>query len=420
MPPVMSPVPLATVKARHRILTGRRIAATLFLLPSVLTAAFASFIASRREAPVPAPEFVLAAPIAPRGAAEQVDITATLPTPTVPTAAPVIDPPPGEIVFSTLRVPNTPPPFPPAVVDVSIPPRGFALDASPPVIEVPVAVAAVPIEVPATHVVIASLPIDLVPPPSPTAADPLPPSRSVEQCVAEAGFTLLANPKLAAASIAPENETAAGFGVRLAEAARAQTASLVIYNARYSKIAYPAGDVSPFYGVCSDVIVRAYRSLGIDLQVEVSEAGVGSGDRNIDHRRVEVIRKFMTKRGEVLPISDNPDDYRPGDIVTYYRPQNKTSTSHIAIVSDVIGPSGQPMIVHNRGWGVQLEDALFVDKITGHYRYRPPVRGGDAVAANAKPRTPVGPTLAEPPRIRPKTPDGSSLAKAGGVQRALR
>ncbi len=408
------------VLARRAFFTERRIAACLFLLPSMLTAAFASFIASRRDAPMPASADVVAAPLPSRGEPKQIDIAATLPIPAIPTVAPKIDPPPGEIVFSTLRVPDTPPPFPPAVIDVVLPLRDFALDASPPRIEMPVAVASAVIEVPAPPVVIASLPTDFVPPAVPVAADPVTPPRAAEQCVAEAGFTLLSNPKLPPASSAPENETAAAFGLRLAEAARAQTASLVIYNARYSKIAYPAGDVSPFYGVCSDVIVRAYRTLGIDLQVDVAEAGVGSGDRSIDHRRVEVIRKFMAKRGDVLAISDNPDDYRPGDVVTYYRPQNKTSTSHIAIVSDVIGPSGQPMIVHNRGWGVQLEDALFVDKITGHYRYRPKTRDGDAVAALAKSKSTAAPTLVDPPRIRPKTPDGSALAKAGGAPRALR
>ena len=70
-----------------------------------------------------------------------------------------------------------------------------------------------------------------------------------------------------------------------------------------------------------------------------------------------------------MPISEFAEDYRPGDIVTYYRPQNRTSTAHIAVVSDKLAPSGRLMVVHNRGWGPQLEDALFVDKITGHYRY---------------------------------------------------
>jgi uncharacterized protein YijF (DUF1287 family) len=155
----------------------------------------------------------------------------------------------------------------------------------------------------------------------------------------------------------------------LAAAARAQLRDLVIYNPTYFRIRYPMGDVPSLFGVCTDVIVRAYRTLGIDLQALIQETGSGRGDRNIDHRRVEVVRRFFSRHGAGLPITDLSEDYQPGDIVTYYRPQNRSSTSHIAIVTDQLAPSGRPMIIHNRGWGPQLEDALFVDKITGHYRF---------------------------------------------------
>jgi uncharacterized protein YijF (DUF1287 family) len=165
----------------------------------------------------------------------------------------------------------------------------------------------------------------------------------------------------------PRDGTA--FGRALSDAARAQLGDLVIYNPKYIHIAYPMGDVPSFFGVCTDVVVRAYRKLGIDLQVLIQETRSGTGDRNIDHRRVEVVRRFLARHGQPLQISDLPEDYQPGDIVTYYRPQNRSSTAHIAIVTDQIAPSGRPMIVHNRGWGPQLEDALFVDQITGHYRF---------------------------------------------------
>lgn len=174
------------------------------------------------------------------------------------------------------------------------------------------------------------------------------------------------------------------FSQALASAARAQASDVIIYNARYTRIAYPMGDVPSLYGVCTDVVVRAYRALGVDLQQLIRESRSGTGDPNIDHRRVEVVRRFLEKHGERLAITDVAEDYAPGDIVTYYRPQNRTSTSHIAIVTDVMAPSGRYMIAHNRGWGSQLEDALFVDKITGHYRYvgkpEPPM----ATAATAK------------------------------------
>lgn len=163
------------------------------------------------------------------------------------------------------------------------------------------------------------------------------------------------------------------FGLRLAKAAESQTGSFVIYNDAYRSISYPMGDVNGLFGVCTDVVVRAYRALGLDLQALVQEARAGTGDRSIDHRRTEILRRFFATRGESLPITTFPEDYRPGDIVTYYRPQNRRTRAHIAIVSSVMAPSGRPMIVHNRGWGPELEDALFVDQITGHYRYRGPV-----------------------------------------------
>jgi uncharacterized protein YijF (DUF1287 family) len=162
------------------------------------------------------------------------------------------------------------------------------------------------------------------------------------------------------------------FGVTLAHAAEQQLGELVIYNARYRPIAFPLGDVSPMFGVCTDVIIRAYRAVGVDLQAQVQSVRGRRGDPHIDHRRVEVLRRFFEAQGEKLLISDFAEDYQPGDIVTYYRPQNRSSTSHIAIVTDRIAPSGRPMIIHNRGWGPQIEDAIFVDQITGHYRYAGP------------------------------------------------
>lgn len=419
-PPLAEPAPHKRPAVNRPLFSQRQIAVALLLLPSILTGAFVSFIASRRDAPVPAPDLVAVAKSRPPPIERQrpIDFAAILPAPALPTRPPAIEPS-GEIRFATLRLPDDPPHVVASSPTIDLPPPAFALaDAVP---EVNPSAAAADVAVPTLPITIASLPAAPQPALSALATVALAP---IEQCVAEAGFTLLANPKLPAPAGAPLDETPEQFGVRLAEAARAQTASLVIYNARYSRIAYPGGDVSPFYGVCTDVVVRAYRSLGIDLQIDVAQAGVGTGDRNIDHRRTEVMRKFLAKRGESLAISDNPDDYKPGDIVTYYRPQNRSSTAHIAIVSDVVGPSGQWMIVHNRGWGVQLEDALFVDKITGHYRYRGGAKPTDAAIAarNPKPALPAKQAVVaagDTPRIKPKTPGGSTLAKAGAAGRAL-
>ncbi len=173
------------------------------------------------------------------------------------------------------------------------------------------------------------------------------------------------------------------FGYALAEAAERQTGEFVVYADDYRGISYPGGDVRSFYGVCTDVVIRAYRALGIDLQRLVHEARVGSGDTSIDHRRTEILRRFFSKHGTVLETAEYADAYRPGDIVTYDRPQNRGTQAHIAIVANATGPSGRPMIVHNRGWGPQLEDALFVDDITGHYRFanEPPPSATDRIAS---------------------------------------
>lgn len=165
------------------------------------------------------------------------------------------------------------------------------------------------------------------------------------------------------------DDTGQPFGVRLARAAAAQTQRFVIYDDKYRPISRAGGDVPGLYGVCTDVVIRAYRSIGIDLQVLVQAARVGAGDPNIDHRRTETLRRYLARFGHDLPVSPFGEDYEPGDIVTYWRPQNSGSRSHIALVAAERGPSGNLMIIHNRGWGPQLEDALFVDRITGHYRY---------------------------------------------------
>jgi hypothetical protein len=156
---------------------------------------------------------------------------------------------------------------------------------------------------------------------------------------------------------------------RVVAAAIEHTAIEVTYDHRYYTIAYPMGDVPAHVGVCSDVIVRAYRAVGIDLQELVHLAKVGIGDRNIDHRRVSVLNRFFARFGEALPISPYPEDYRPGDIVVYDVPWGRTSKFHIAIVSDRIGPTLRPLVIHNRGYGHKLEDALFHKRIIGRYRY---------------------------------------------------
>ena len=185
---------------------------------------------------------------------------------------------------------------------------------------------------------------------------------------------------LALAQPCPAQEMPAEMAARLVEAAAEQTRHQVTYDSTYRKIAYPGGDVPQTLGVCADVVIRAYRKLGVDLQVKVHEDmqrhfsayprrwKLKAPDSNIDHRRVPNLQTFFRRAGAELSISNNPADYRAGDLVTWSVPPH---LPHIGIVSDRKSPEGVPLIVHNIGRGPQLEDMLFMYPITGHYRYIP-------------------------------------------------
>ena len=169
-----------------------------------------------------------------------------------------------------------------------------------------------------------------------------------------------------------------GYAQRLAAAAVDQTRTRVTYDGSYRRIAYPGGDVPAEIGVCADVIIRAYRRLGVDLQVKVHEDmrrafevypriwGLRRPDSNIDHRRVPNLRTFFRRAGAERVVSSSASSYLPGDLVTWTVPPN---LPHIGIVSSEVAPSGRHMMVHNIGRGPELEDMLFQFPITGHYRY---------------------------------------------------
>ncbi len=175
---------------------------------------------------------------------------------------------------------------------------------------------------------------------------------------------------------------ASAIGDELSHSALERTQSNVRYDGSYFSIAYPNGDVPENLGVCTDVIIRAYRKIGIDLQRLVHEDmfnnfsdypsnriwGLKRTDKNIDHRRVPNLQVFFRRNGVELAITEQAKDYQSGDLVTWMLPGN---LPHIGIVSHRISDkTGQPLIVHNIGSGPQLEDMLFKYKITGHYKYR--------------------------------------------------
>ena len=169
----------------------------------------------------------------------------------------------------------------------------------------------------------------------------------------------------------------------LARAAAQQVGVTLLYDPAYARLRYPNGDLPVTRGVCADVVVRAFRKIGVDLQVEVHEDmkrsfaayphswGLTAPDSNIDHRRVPNLMTFFARRGKQLPSTTTPADYTPGDIVTW---DLGAGLTHIGIVVDV--PSTEDparwQIMHNIGAGPQIQDALFSWQITGHYRYTGP------------------------------------------------
>jgi uncharacterized protein YijF (DUF1287 family) len=175
---------------------------------------------------------------------------------------------------------------------------------------------------------------------------------------------------------APDDGSA--LRARLVAAARAQIGRTVRYDASYQRLAYPRGDVPLDRGVCSDVVIRALREVGVDLQVELHEDlarhfdaypnlwQMTAPDPNIDHRRVPMLETFFRRRGLERPASRDPGDYLPGDFVTWRLPGN---LPHIGLVSDRKTPDGRPLVLHNIGEGTREEDALFAWPPTAHFRW---------------------------------------------------
>jgi uncharacterized protein YijF (DUF1287 family) len=172
----------------------------------------------------------------------------------------------------------------------------------------------------------------------------------------------------------------ANFYSKLADSSLTLTKQIVKYDPAYVQIKYPMGDVAANKGVCTDVVIRAYRKLNIDLQKEVHEDmhanfakypkiwGRTETDKNIDHRRVPNLMTFFTRNGVVKQITKVAKDYLPGDVVCW---NLGGAVTHIGIVSNKKSfDNKRYLIVHNIGRGQVLEDCLFKFKIIGHYRYK--------------------------------------------------
>lgn len=171
---------------------------------------------------------------------------------------------------------------------------------------------------------------------------------------------------------------AAVDGGRLVEAARTQVGVTLGYDPAYRRIAYPGGDVPLATGVCTDVVIRALRAQGLDLQQRVHEDmrrhfsayprhwGLRRPDPNIDHRRVPNLMTWFDRQGLSLKVGQAAADYQPGDIVTW---DLGRGLQHIGIISDRRSREGTPLALHNIGQGTREEDILFRWPILGHYRF---------------------------------------------------
>ena len=163
---------------------------------------------------------------------------------------------------------------------------------------------------------------------------------------------------------------------RILQGAKAQLAEPAMYDATYKRIAYPGGDVAKDRGACTDVVIRAFRSAGYDLQVLVHKdmgrarypGSDGSRDTNIDHRRVRNLSYFFKRHGETLTTSTDRlslKAWKPGDVVRW---KLDNGLDHIGIVSDKKNARGEPYVIHNI-WQTAEEDVLTKWTIVGHYRY---------------------------------------------------
>lgn len=168
---------------------------------------------------------------------------------------------------------------------------------------------------------------------------------------------------------------AAPEGPVVAAAAEEQVGVTVGYDPAYRRLAFPGGDVPPETGVCADVVVRALRKAGVDLQREVNADmkanfsaypanwGLKKPDPNIDHRRVPNLMKFFERKGKAQPADAA---FLPGDIVAWRLPGG---LYHIGIVAPARAEGDKPVVIHNIGSGARREDVLREWKIIGHYRW---------------------------------------------------
>jgi hypothetical protein len=162
--------------------------------------------------------------------------------------------------------------------------------------------------------------------------------------------------------------------------AKLEAGRSVAYDASYRKLGYPGGDVPENVGACTDVVIRSLRAAGIDLQRAIHEdmkahperyprhAGGTRTDTNIDHRRVPNQIAYFKHAAQVLSTNASQalrGNWQPGDLVFWKL--SGSNKDHVGIVSDRIGSSGMPMVIHNLAHAAE-EDCLNSWRIQAHFR----------------------------------------------------
>lgn len=156
------------------------------------------------------------------------------------------------------------------------------------------------------------------------------------------------------------------------------------YGGGYRRIDYPNGDIPREDGVCTDVVVRSVRNLGLDIQEELQKdikkrprafPMVKKRNANIDHRRVKTLLPYFKKqwdlRSDVLDDADDP--WRPGDIVFMDTFPNRKGPDHIGVLSNTRAPSGRLLVINNwtNGYTTSEMDLLGSIPVTHRFRVKP-------------------------------------------------
>lgn len=169
---------------------------------------------------------------------------------------------------------------------------------------------------------------------------------------------------------------------KLVRAARKQIGVTTGYDPAYVTLAYPGGDIPRETGVCTDVVIRAYRdAFNVDLQVLVHEDmkaafasypktwGLTRTDKNIDHRRVPNLEHYLQRQGLERDAPGTRDDWQDGDLVTM---RLGGRLPHIAIFSGHDPLTGTAMFIHNIGGGTREDDLNADYDSPRRFRFAPP------------------------------------------------